>query len=96
MTLSSKYGKAVVGCPVLELSSVHLCGVRMGTDSHNFKSKHSSNYFPVIKGWICFHTNFNYHMKTRQESFKLFEKPPGNTAYGHLVVDSDNIHKSLH
>ena len=28
---------------------------------------------------------------TGQESFKLFEKPPGSTAYGHLVVDSDNI-----
>ena len=30
-------------------------------------------------------------MKTRQESFKLFEKPPVSTACGHLGVDSDSI-----
>ena len=28
VTLSSKHGEAVVGCPVLELSSVHLCVLR--------------------------------------------------------------------
>ena len=47
--------------------------------------------FPIIKGWICFHANVNYHMKIRQESFKLFEKRPVSTACGHLGVDSDNI-----
>ena len=39
VTLSSKYGEVVVGCPVLGLSSAHLgvLRVRMGTDSHHFK-----------------------------------------------------------
>ena len=35
VTLSSKYWEAVVGCPVLELSSVHL-GVLRGENGHRF------------------------------------------------------------
>ena len=51
----------------------------------------NDNTLSIIKGWICFHTNVNYHMKRRQESFKLFEKRPVSTVCGHLGVDSDNI-----
>lgn len=62
---------------------------------HTILNDNTCNYFPIIKGWICFHTNVNYHMKTRQESFKLFEEPPGSTAWGHLGWIQITLHKSL-
>ena len=67
--------RAIVGCPVLKLSSAHLC-VERCEKWHLFRQVQMITLLQLsfnYKRLFFYHTNANHYMTTRQKSFQRFE-----------------------